>query len=65
LLLGLAPSIAAAVYAARAGNTAEWATAFLPAVQTLGAAAATTILGALAATALTRETHLFHYFKNR
>jgi hypothetical protein len=65
LLLGLTPSVATAVYAARAGNTTEWFTAFFPAAQTLAAAGATAILGALAATALTRETHLFRYFKNR
>jgi hypothetical protein len=65
LLLGLAPSVAAAAYAARAGNTTEWVTAFLPAALTLGAAAATAILGALAAIVLTREIHLFRYFKNR
>jgi hypothetical protein len=65
LVLGLAPAAVGCYWAAAQGNTADWPSAFDPAGRTLALAAVAAFLAAQLATALTRERHLFRYFKNR
>jgi hypothetical protein len=65
LLLALAPALVASLWAAQYHNPGDWTSAYDPATRTLGLTALTTLIGALAAIALTKEHHLFHYFKQR
>jgi len=59
------PALVASLVAAQYGNTPDWFSAFFPALRSITLTLATALLGALTATALTRESHLFRYFKQR
>lgn len=65
LVLALAPALVACHLAATLGNGADGWPAFSPGVRTLSLAAAATLVGSQLAVLMTREKHLFRYFKNR
>lgn len=64
-LLAALPASAVCLFAAKLGNTANCWAALYPGIRSLVLAIIGAALGALISAVLTRENHLFHYFKQR
>ncbi len=65
LTVAIIPTVTAILVAARWDNPANWWPAFAPGLDSVLLASVTTLVGTLLGLGLTKEKHLFRYFKNR